>query len=142
MGKKERENQCLKPHLKMLKIKIDLKAIIILSLAVALVLSLIFRPSVPIDEYEEEISVLQKQNEKLIISNDSIVKANIKLQKEIEVILYAIDSTKVVLRETENKLEELERKRNEVSNIVDNMDSDGVTKTLSDYLQRRGQNNR
>jgi septal ring factor EnvC (AmiA/AmiB activator) len=126
----------------MLKINIDLKAIIILSLAVALVLSLIFRPSVPIDEYEEEISVLQKQNEKLIISNDSIVKANIKLQKEIEVILYAIDSTKVVLRETENKLEELERKRNEVSNIVDNMDSDGVTNTLSDYLQRRGQNNR
>lgn len=126
----------------MLKINIDLKAILILGLAVALVLSLIFRPSVPIEEYEEEINVLQKQNEKLLISNDSIVKANIKLQKEIEVILYAIDSTKVVLRETENKLEELERKRNEVSNIVDNMDSDGVTNTLSDYLQRRGQNNR
>ena len=124
----------------MLKINIDLKAILILS--VALVLSLIFRPSVPIEEYEEEINVLQKQNEKLLISNDSIVKANIKLQKEIEVILYAIDSTKVVLRETENKLEELEIKRNEVSNIVDNMDSDGVTNTLSDYLQRRGQNNR
>ena len=124
----------------MLKINIDLKAILILSLA--LVLSLIFRPTIPIEEYEEEINVLQKQNEKLLISNDSIVKANIKLQKEIEVILYAIDSTKVVLRETENKLEELEIKRNEVSNIVDNMDSDGVTNTLSDYLQRRGQNNR
>lgn len=126
----------------MLKINIDLKAILILSLSVGLVLSLIFRPSVPIEEYVEEINILQKQNEKLIMSNDSIVKANIKLQKEIEVILYAIDSTKVVLRETENKLEELERKRNEVSNIVDNMDSDGVTNTLSDYLQRRGQNNR
>jgi predicted exporter len=126
----------------MLKINIDLKAILILGLAVALVLSLIFRPSVPIEEYEEEISVLQKQNKKLLISNDSIIKANIKLQKEIEVILYAIDSTKVVLKETENKLEELERKRNEVSNIVDNMDSDGVTNTLSDYLQRRGQNDR
>ena len=125
----------------MLKINIDLKAILILSLAVALVLSLIFRPSVPIEEYEEEISVLQKQNKKLLISNDSIVKANIKLQKEIEVILYAIDSTKVVLRETENKLEELERKRNEVSNIVDNMDSDDVTNTISDYLKRRGKDN-
>lgn len=126
----------------MLKINIDLKAILILGLAAALVLSLIFRPSVPIEEYEEEISVLQKQNKKLLISNDSIVKANIKLQKEIEVILYAIDSTKVVLRKTEDKLKELEIKRNEVSNIVDNMDSDGVTNTLSDYLQRRGQNNR
>tara|TARA_R100001509_G_scaffold165636_1_gene148359 strand:- start:618 stop:998 length:381 start_codon:yes stop_codon:yes gene_type:complete len=126
----------------MLKINIDLKAILILGLAVALVLSFIFRPSVPIEEYEEEISVLQKQNEKLLISNDSIIKANIKLQKEIDVILYAIDSTKVVLRKTEDKLKELERKRNEVSNIVDNMDSDGVTNTLSDYLQRRNQNNR
>lgn len=126
----------------MYKINIDLKSILILGLSVALVLSFIFRPIAPIEEYEEEINVLQKQNEKLLISNDSIVKANIKLQKEIEVILYAIDSTKVVLRETENKLEELERKRNEVSNIVDNMDSDGVTNTLSDYLQRRGQNNR
>jgi len=126
----------------MLKINIDLKAILILGLAVALVLSFIFRPSVPIEEYEEEISVLQKQNEKLLISNDSIIKANIKLQKEIDVILYAIDSTKVVLRKTEDKLKELERKRNEVSNIVNNMDSDGVTNTLSDYLQRRGQNNR
>ena len=126
----------------MLKINIDLKAILILGLSVALVLSFIFRPSVPIEEYEEEISVLQKQNEKLLISNDSIIKANIKLQKEIDVILYAIDSTKVVLRKTEDKLKELERKRNEISNIVDNMDSDGVTNTLSDYLQRRGQNNR
>ena len=126
----------------MLKINIDLKAILILGLAVALVLSFIFRPSVPIEEYEEEISVLQKQNEKLLISNDSIIKANIKLQKEIDVILYAIDSTKIVLRKTEDKLKELERKRNEVSNIVDNMDTDGVTSTLSDYLQRRGQNNR
>ena len=87
----------------MLKINIDLKAILILGLAVALVLSLIFRPSVPIEEYEEEISVLQKQNKKLLISNDSIIKANIKLQKEIDVILYAIDSTKVVLRKTEDK---------------------------------------
>ena len=126
----------------MLKINIDLKAILILGLAVALVLSLIFRPSVPIEEYEEEISVLQKQNKELLISNDSIIKANIKLQKEIDVILYAIDSTKVVLRKTEDKLKELERKRNEISNIVDNMDSDGVTNTISDYLQRRGQNNR
>ena len=125
----------------MLKINIDLKAILILGLAVALVLSFIFRPSVPIEEYEEEISVLQKQNEKLLISNDSIIKANIKLQKEIDVILYAIDSTKIVLRKTEDKLKELERKRNEVSNIVDNMDSDDVTNTISDYLKRRGKDN-
>tara|TARA_R100000697_G_scaffold123513_1_gene156546 strand:- start:5816 stop:6208 length:393 start_codon:yes stop_codon:yes gene_type:complete len=122
-------------------INIDIKSILILLLGVALVLSFIFRPNVPIEEYEEEISILQKQNKKLLISNDSIVKANIRLQKEIDVILYAIDSTKVVLRETESKLKELERKRNEVSDIVDNMDSDDVTNTISDYLKRRGKDN-
>jgi predicted proteasome-type protease len=122
-------------------INIDIKSILILLLGVALVLSFIFRPSVPIEEYEEEISILQKQNKKLLISNDSIVKANIRLQKEIDVILYTIDSTKVVLRKTESKLKELERKRNEVSDIVDNMDSDDVTNTISDYLKRRGKDN-
>ena len=126
----------------MLKINLDLKAILILGLAVALVLSWVFRPTVPIEEYEKEIDVLKRQNQELIMSNDSIAKANLKLQKEIEIILYAIDSTKTVLEETENKLIELERKRNEVSNIVDNMDSDDVTNTISDYLKRRGQNNR
>ncbi len=126
----------------MLKINIDLKAILILSLAVALVLSLVFRPSVPIEEYEKEIEILKRQNQELMMSNDSITKANNKLQKEIEVILYAIDSTKSVLAATEHKLEELEKRRNEVSNIVDNMDSDDVTNTISDYLKRRGQNNR
>jgi chromosome segregation ATPase len=126
----------------MLKINIDLKAILILSLAVALVLSLIFRPSVPIEEYEKEIDILKRQNQELIMSNDSITKANIKLQKEIEVILYAIDSTKSVLAATEYKLEELEKRRNEVSNIVDNMHSDDVTNTISDYLKRRNQDNR
>ena len=122
-------------------INIDIKSILILLLGVALVLSFIFRPSVAIEEYEEEISILQKQNKKLLISNDSIVKANIRLQKEIDVILYTIDSTKVILRKTESKLKELERKRNEVSDIVDNMDSDDVTNTISDYLKRRGKDN-
>lgn len=126
----------------MLKINLDLKAILILGLAVALVLSWVFRPNVPIEEYEKEIDILKRQNQELIMSNDSIAKANLKLQKEIEIILYAIDSTKTVLEETENKLIELERKRNEVSNIVDNMDGDDVTNTISDYLKRRGQNNR
>ena len=77
-----------------------------------------------------------------MITNDRISKENIKLQKEIEIILFAIDSTKTVLQETENKLEELEKKRDEVSNIVDNMHSDDVTNTISDYLQRRGKDNR
>jgi len=126
----------------MLNVKIDIKTIFILILAVALILSFIFRPNVPIETYEEEINALKQENKELIISNDSINKLNKKLEEEIKEILFTIDSTEALLRNTENKLKELEGRRNEVSNIVDNLNSDGVTKSISDYLQRRGQNSR
>ena len=126
----------------MLNVKIDIKTIFILVLAVALILSFIFRPNVPIDTYEEEINALKQENRELILSNDSINKLNKKLEEEIREILFTIDSTQALLRNTENKLKELEGRRNEVSNIVDNLNSDGVTKSISDYLKRRGQNSR
>ena len=126
----------------MLNIKIDIKLIFILILAGALILTIIFRPSKPIETYEEEINSLKQQNKELIISNDSINKLNKKLVEEIKEILFTIDSTQALLRNTENKLKELEGRRNEVSNIVDNLNSDGVTQSISDYLKRRGQNSR
>ena len=119
----------------------DIKIVFILVLAVALILSFIFRPSTPIETYEDEINLLKQQNQQLLLSNDSINFINTKLQKEINVILYAIDSTKVALKETENKLEILENKRNEVSTIINNMDSDDITNTFSSYLKRRGKGN-
>ncbi len=103
-----------------------------------MVLSLLFRSSVPIDVYEKEINTLKKQNGQLLLSNDSINNINNKLQGEINTILYAIDSTKVILRETETKLADLEEKRDEIPNIIDNMDSDDITNSISDYLKRRG----
>tara|TARA_R100001163_G_scaffold65811_1_gene65151 strand:+ start:2382 stop:2762 length:381 start_codon:yes stop_codon:yes gene_type:complete len=120
----------------------DIKTIFILVLAVALILSFLFRPTVPIETYETEINTLKEQNKRLLLSNDSINKINQKLQDEITVILYAIDSTKVILKETEEKLTELENKRNEVSTIVNNMDSDAITNSFSDYLKRRNTGNR
>ena len=117
------------------------QTVFILILAVALILSFIFRPSKPIETYENEINLLKQQNQQLLLSNDSINFINTKLQEEINVILYAIDSTKVALKETENKLEILENKRNEVSTIINNMDSDDITNTFSSYLKRRGKGN-
>jgi len=126
----------------MLKIDIDIKSIFIIILAIALICSFIFRPAKPIETYEQEINALKKHNKELLISNDSIKIINKKLEKEIEIILYAIDSTKTLLKKTENKVKELEEKRDEVSDIVDNLNSDGVTKSISDYLTRRGKNSR
>jgi len=120
----------------------DIKLVFIIVLAVALILSFLFQPAAQIETYESEINSLKQQNERLLLSNDSINKINQKLQEEITVMLYAIDSTKVILKQTEEKLSELEKKRNEVSTIVNNMDSDAITNSFSDYLKRRNTGNR
>ena len=121
----------------MKKIFDNIQAIFIVILAAALILSFIFRPSKPIETYENEINSLKQQNQQLLLSNDSINLINTKLQKEINIILIAIDSTKVVLNEKENRIKELEKKRNEVPTIINNMHSDDVTNSFSDYLERR-----
>ena len=119
----------------------NIQTVFILILAATLILSFLFRPSTPIETYEDKINLLKQQNQQLLLSNDSINLINTKLQEEINVILYAIDSTKVALKETEYKLEILENKRNEVSTIINNMDSDDITNTFSSYLKRRGKGN-
>ena len=111
--------------------------VFIVILAVALILSLLFRPQTSIDTYEDEINDLRNQNTLLLLSNDSINNLNNKLQKEINTILYTIDSTKAILEETETKLADLEKKRNEIPNIISHMDSDDITNNISDYLKRR-----
>jgi chromosome segregation ATPase len=119
------------------KIVDNIQLIFIIILAIALIVVIMFRPPAPIETYENEINSLKQQNEQLILSNDSINRINNKLQEEINTILYAIDSTKVVLKETETKLAELEKKRNEIPSIISNMDSDDITNNISDYLKRR-----
>jgi len=124
----------------MFNIKIDIKLIFIFILAVALILSFIFRPSKPIETYEDVINGLKEDNKQLLLSNDSISKINDQLQIEIDQILFVIDSTKVLLKDKEIKIKELEEKRNAVSNIVNSLHADDVTSTISDYLKRRGTN--
>ena len=116
----------------------NIQLVFIIILAVALILSILSRPSPTIDTYEDEINILKKHNKELRLSNDSLISANGELQKEINIILYSIDSTEVVLREIETKLVKLEKKRNEIPNIISNMDSDDITNNLTDYLKRRG----
>ena len=115
----------------------NIKMIFILILAVALVLSFVFRPSKSIVVYEDEIKLLRNQNKKLLSSNDSIQKLNGKLQIEIDAILIKIDSTLVMLNLTDSTLKELENKRDEIPTIVHNMDSDAIIVSLSEYLKGR-----
>ncbi len=121
----------------MKKVLNNIQLIFIIILAVVLVLVLLFRPQTPINTYEDEINDLRNQNTLLLLSNDSINNINNKLQEEINTILYTIDSTKIILEETETKLADLEKKRNEIPNIISHMDSDDITNNISDYLKRR-----
>ena len=121
----------------MLQGKLDIKMVIILILAGVVMLSFIFRPSKPIEMYEDEISLLKEQNEQLSQNNDSLELANNQLDKEIEGYLIEIDSTQVLLDENNEKIIELEDGKNKVSGYVNSLNADGVTESLSDYLNRR-----
>jgi len=121
----------------MLQGKLDIKMVIILILAGVVILSFIFRPSKPIEMYEDEISLLKEQNEQLSQNNDSLELANNQLDKEIEGYLIEIDSTQVLLDENNEKIIELEDGKNKVSGYVNSLNADGVTESLSDYLNRR-----
>lgn len=117
--------------------KLSIEKILIIVLAVALVLSFIFRPSKPIDMYEDEISTLKENNEKLILSNDSLKNVNLKLNEEIREILVTIDSTQAALDSTKTKIKDLENAKGNISSTVRKLNANGVSRELSEYLNRR-----
>ena len=121
----------------MFKGKIDIKVIFIIILAVALILIFIFRPSKYIDNHEDEIELLNKENERLFNVNDSLQLENLKLNEEIEQLIVSIDSTKVLLDENKDKIKDLENDKSKVSTYVDRLNVDGVTSSLSEYLNKR-----
>ena len=120
----------------MLNKQLDIKSILILILAGVLIASYIFRPSKPIEMYEDEISLLKQENYTLLQNNDSLELVNGQLDSEIEEYLVVIGSTKVLLDENKNKIIELENGKNKVSSYVNGLNADGVTESITNYLNR------
>jgi len=116
--------------------RIDIKVIFIFCLAIALILSFIFRPSKGIDMYKDEIKQLHKQNDSLLKNNDSLKMLNVKLDKQINQILHEIYITQVNLDKTNDKIKNLENGKGKVSSYVNNLNADGVAKSLTEYLNR------
>jgi len=123
------------------KNNIDIKTIFIIVLGAGLVLSFIFRPSKSIDTYEDEISLLKKQNKNLSSNNDSLKSINIELSIEIQNILTNIDSTEAKLADNEGKINDLEDDKSKVSGYVRNLNADGVAESLNEYFERKSQGN-
>lgn len=122
--------------LHMFKGKIDIKIIFIFVLATLLIISFIFRPSKPIDGYEDRINQLKEQNDSLLSNNNSLKLENSKLDVEIQKLLKDIDSTQAKLDETNNRIISLENGKNKVSDNVNKLNADGIANSLSDYLNR------
>ena len=87
--------------------------------------------------YEDEINSLKQQNTELLQNNDSLEQVNTQLDSEIEEYLIEIDSTQVLLDENKDKINNLENGKNEVYSYVNGLDVNGVTSSLTDYLNRR-----
>jgi predicted nuclease with TOPRIM domain len=120
----------------MFKFNIDIKTVFIIVLGLIVVFMILFRPSKDINYYEEEIRLLNEKNVLLIKSNDSIISLNNNLQKEIDILNQSVDSVNLVLNKNEEEINKLKKRKGEVFDHVNNMDVNGVTRNLTDYIKR------
>lgn len=125
-----------KENSNMFKFNIDIKTVFIIVLGLIVVLMILFRPSKDINYYEEEINLLNEKNVLLLKSNDSIISINNNLQKEIDILNQSVDSVNLVLNKNEEEINKLKKRKGEVFDRVNNMDVNGVTRNLTDYLKR------
>ena len=108
----------------------NLHIIITISLVIALIAIIIFGPPVESNQYESELNYLKQTNQLLIFKNDSISSLNDTLQQEITRNLLLIDSTVKVLELSKNEIDYLNKKRNEIPDIINSMSSDDITSAL------------
>lgn len=118
-------------------IKLDIKSIFIIILGGLLILSFIFRPKKAIDKYENEINILHEENKVLFNENDSLSLANKVLDEEVDRIMIVIADTEIKMNATNERIKVLEDEKNKVSAHVDELDADGISESLTEYLNRR-----
>ena len=120
-----------------MKINFNLHTLITIILAVVLLAIIMFGPTNESNEYENELNILKQNNNLLIIQNDSVLSLNQGLQKEINYNLSLIDSTTKVIEESKKEIDYLNKKRNEIPDIINSFNSDDITTALSSYIKRR-----
>jgi hypothetical protein len=121
----------------MFKINIDIKSIFIVVLGLIIIFMVLFRPSKDINQYEEEIVILNQKNVILSNQNDSINSINNNLQIVINSLHKNVDSINLVLDTNKRQIERLKKRKGEIYNNVNNMDVNGVTSNLTNYLRRK-----
>lgn len=125
-----------KENFNMFKFNNDIKSIFIIVLGLIIVFMILFRPSKDINQDEEKINLLNQKNEILLNKNDSINSINNNLQIEINSLNKSVDSVNIVLGKNEKQIIILKKRKGEIFNNVNNMDVNGVTRNLTNYLKR------
>ena len=88
-------------------------------------------------DYENEIKALHEQNDKLTFKNDSLKKANEKLDVYIKEINTQLVINQKLLNNTQSQLDNLNKRRNEIPNNVKRLSANGVASEFSKYLDKR-----
>ena len=116
---------------------LDIKTIFILVLAVALILSFVFRPSKQIDNHKAEKELIEKENKALKRSNDSISNVNKIIEKYRKSIADSLVMANKELSKSNDRIKNLEKRRNENNNTVNNLNANGVADAFSDLLNSK-----
>ena len=117
--------------------KLDIKTIAIIVLGIALIISFMFGQKSHIDNHEDEIKALHKDNAALLSKNDSLKAVNVKLDEVVAEINKVLDVNAKKLSDTQLELNELKKKQNEVHTYVNHLSANDVTNSFSDYFQGR-----
>jgi len=117
--------------------KFDYKIIIIGVLLLGMISMIVFWPSPETNFNQEEINKLHQENKELIEINKDLEKEN--AQKDT--IIFNTKQDILVLQNEVGELDSLVKniniKRNETRNNVNNLDNDDIISGISDYISRR-----
>jgi hypothetical protein len=89
------------------------------------------------DGYEKQIEVLKKKTDSTLLVVDSLGKANIELNTQINLIDSNFADTNEFIEYQDSIIQILKNKRNETHHFVNNLSDSGVASQLSEYLKWR-----
>lgn len=122
--------------------KLDFKSIAIIVLGIALIISFIFGQHNNIDTKKDAIEQLHKENEAIKKTNDSLLLANQRIDRDIQDIHNKLAATAVELASAQKQLKDLKNRSHEIPKYVGSLSANGVASSLSDYLNTKGSNPR
>lgn len=118
------------------------KDLFIVILSVFLVLTLVFNfnKENEIDYRKEEIKKLKEDNKRLYSQNDSLIILNEKIDKEIITLTFLVEEQKEIIKKTENEIDKLIKRRNEISSSIIHLHANDVADEFSKFIRRYEEN--